>query len=78
MLAVKEYSAVDRFLLLLVGAFCLWRAVRGFSTGQVSLRSYSPRRSEDPLVFWFYMGVNILFGIVGLVGFILGPGIIWR
>jgi hypothetical protein len=76
-LAVKQYSGVDRFLLLPASAFCFWMAVRGVSTGEVPLKISTLRRSDGVLLFWFGIGMNTLLGVVCLLGFIFGLDI-WK
>lgn len=76
-LAVEKYSAVDRFLLLPAAALFIWFAMRGVSTGEVPLRFSTLRRSAGGLLFWFGIGMNILFGVMCLLGFIFGMDI-WK
>jgi len=75
--AAKQYSIVDRFLLLPAAALFIWFAVRGVSTGEVPLKFTTLRRSDGELLFWFGIGMNILLGVACLLGFIFGMGI-WK
>jgi len=77
LLAAKQYSTVDRFLLLPAAALFIWFAVRGVSTGEVPLKFTTLRRSDGELLFWFGIGMNILLGVACLLGFIFGMGI-WK
>lgn len=77
MIAVRQYSAFDRFLLLPAAALFIWFAMRGVSTGEVPLKFSTLRRSGGKLLFWFGIGMNILLGIMCLLGFIFGMDI-WK
>lgn len=76
-LVVKQYSGVDRFLMLLASVFGFWMAVRGVSTGEVPLKFSTIRRSDGELLFWFGIGMNILLGVMCLLGFIFGKDL-WK
>jgi hypothetical protein len=52
-------------------------AVRGISTGEVPLKFSTIRRSDGRLLFWFGIGMNILIGVICLLGFIVGRDI-WK
>jgi len=73
----KPYSALDRFLMLPVAALCIWFAVRGVSTGEVPLQFATLKRSNGELLFWFGIGMNVLIGVMCLLGFIFGMDI-WK
>ncbi len=77
MLAMKQYSGVDRFLFLLAGIFCLWSVIRGLSTGEIGLKFSTFRRSDNELLFWFGMVMNILAALICLTGFIFGMDL-WK
>lgn len=49
-------------VLLLCGALCLLRAVWGLSTGETLVRFTPVRRADNPIMFWFSVGANGLFG----------------
>ena len=77
LIATDQYSGTDRFLFLLGSAFCIWMAVRGLRTGEVPLQFSTLRRSDGALLFWFGIGMNILIGVICLLGFIFGRDI-WK
>ena len=71
------YSASERVTLLLLGALAIWFAKRGVSTGEVDLKFATFKRSENELLFWFGIGMNILMGITLLLGAVFGTDI-WK
>jgi len=77
LIATNHYSGTDRFLFLLGSAFCIWMAVRGVSTGEVPLKFSTIRRSDGKLFFWFGILMNVLIGVMCLLGFIFGRDI-WK
>jgi len=75
--AMNHYSASERFIFLLLGVFCLWDARRGLSTGTVWLKFGSIKRSDLAPLFWFGIGINVILGIVLLLGFVFGTDV-WK
>jgi hypothetical protein len=76
-LVVQPYNASERVTLLLLGAVAFWFAIRGVSTGEVDLKFSTFRRSDNELLFWFGIGMNILVGTMLLLGAIYGTDI-WK
>ena len=77
-IATNQYSGSERFLFLLGAAFCIWMAVRGVKTGEVPLQLATlSRRSHGAVKFWFGIVVNVLIGVLCLLGFIFGRDI-WK
>jgi hypothetical protein len=76
MLAAEQYSTLDRFLFLGFAALSFWFAKRGVSTGEVPLKYSTVKRSNGELLFWFAIGMNILLGVMCLLGFIFGRDIL--
>lgn len=73
MLDIKPpYSASERVTLLLLGALAIWLAKRGVSTGEVDLKFSTFKRSENELLFWFAIGMNIFMGAMLLMSAIFG------
>jgi hypothetical protein len=66
------YSASERVTFLLLGALAIWFAKRGVSTGEVDLKFATFKRSENELLFWFGIGMNIFMGAMLLMGAIFG------
>ena len=66
------YSASERVTFFLLGALALWFAKRGLSTGEVDLKFSTFKRSENGLLFWFGIGMNILMGAMLWMGAIFG------
>lgn len=78
MLDIKPpYSASERVTFLLLGALALWFAKRGVSNGEIDLKFSTFRRSENELLFWFGIGMNIFVGAMLLMWAILGSDI-WK
>ena len=71
------YSASQRATFFLLGALSIWFAKRGMSTGEISLKFSTFKRSENELLFWFGMGMNILAGALFLICAIFGTDI-WK
>jgi len=77
-IATQQYSGTDRFLFLLAAAFCIWMAVRGVKTGEVPLQFATlSRRTHGSIIFWFGIVMNVLIGVICLLGFIFGREI-WK
>ena len=73
MLDIKPpYSASERVTFLLLGALAIWFAKRGVSTGEVDLKFSTFKRSENELLFWFGIGMNIFIGAMLLMCAIFG------
>ena len=70
-------SATDRFLFLPLGLLALWFAMSGISTGEVPLKFSTFRRSDNRLLFWFGIGMNIFAGTMLLLEFIFGRDV-WK
>jgi hypothetical protein len=66
------YSASERVTFLLLGALAIWFAKRGVSTGEVDLKFSTFKRSENELLFWFGIGMNIFIGAMLLMCAIFG------
>ena len=66
------YSASERVTFLLLGALAIWFAKRGVSTGEVDLKFSTFKRSENELLFWFCIGMNIFIGTMLLMCAIFG------
>jgi hypothetical protein len=76
-LAAKQYSASERLLLFPLGALAIWFAIKGVSTGEVPLKFSTLRRSNGKLLFWFGIVMNLVLGVMCLLGFFFGMEI-WK
>jgi hypothetical protein len=66
------YSASERVTFLLLGALAIWFVKRGVSTGEVDLKFSTFKRSENELLFWFGIAMNIFIGATLLMFVIFG------
>jgi hypothetical protein len=76
-LAVQPLNASERVTLLLLGAVAIWFAIRAVSTGEIELKFSTFKRSDNEPLFWFGIGMNILMGIMLLLGAIFGTDV-WK
>ncbi len=77
-IVTSQYSGSERVLFLLGSAFGFWMAVRGVKTGEVPLQFATlSRRSHGPIIFWFGIVMNVLIGVMCLLGFIFGRDL-WK
>ena len=60
--ADPPYNASERVTLFLLGALAIWFAIRGMSTGEIGLKLATFRRSDNELLFWFGIGINLFMG----------------
>jgi hypothetical protein len=60
--ADPPYNASERVTLFLLGALAIWFAIRGMSTGEIGLKLATFRRSDNELLFWFGIGMNLFMG----------------
>jgi hypothetical protein len=70
--AGEHYSTSERITILLAGMLAFWFGIRGISTGEVPLQFATLRRSEGAPPFWFGIAINLVIGIVCLLGSIFG------
>lgn len=63
----SRLNGLDRFICALFAVYCAWSVADGLSTGTISLKFSTIRRSEMPPLFWFGMAMHCAVG----VGFII-------
>jgi hypothetical protein len=76
MLAARNDSSLDRLLLLIGVAWCVWVVARGFSSGTIPLQGSSIRRSQDAPIFWLSIGIHLIGAVGMLWGFLFGTNLL--
>lgn len=72
--AVAHDSGLDNPLCLLLAAFCVWAIKSGLSTGKIGIGWGTWRRSEDAPIFWFIVGLYVIFTMLSIGAFFgMGP-----
>ena len=59
----RGFNGLDRFICLLLAAYCVWSVANGLSTGTICLKFSTIRRSEMPPLFWFGMAMHCVGGV---------------
>jgi hypothetical protein len=70
--SASSFNGLDRFITLLIAAYCVWCVKNALSTGTIPLKFSTIRRSELTPLFWFAVVIHCVGGLWLFIGAITG------